>query len=130
MVQRGVAPPTDDIVAQLRKKFPRRKNRVNWPNKERIDRLRHLVEKTELEMDLDESNEKGASSSWKPEVSCESLLDLQNSIQNDFQAIQVQWEDIVLAASRAKKSTGGGLCQLTPWHIKSAVMNSAGNKCA
>ena len=114
MVQRGVAPPTDDIVAQLRKKIPRRRNRVNWPNKERIDRLRNLVEKTELEMDLDEINEKGASSSWKPEVSCEWLLDLQHSIQNDFQAIQVQWEDIVLAASRAKKSTGGGLCQLTP----------------
>ena len=31
MVQRGVAPPTDDIVAQLSSKFPKRKRRVLWP---------------------------------------------------------------------------------------------------
>ena len=42
----------------------------------------------------------------------------------------MQWEDIFVVASRAKKSTGGGLCQLTPWHLRSAILNSAGNKCA
>lgn len=32
-------------------------------------------------------------------------------------------------ASRAK-STGGGLCQLTQWHLKSAILKSPGNRCA
>ena len=51
----------------------------------------------------------------------DSLKELHESIENDFQAVQVQWEDILKVASRAKKSTGGGLCQLTPWHLKSAI---------
>ena len=60
----------------------------------------------------------------------DSLKELRGSIENDFQAVQVQWEDIFVVASRAKKSTGGGLCQLTPWYLRSAILNSAGNKCA
>ena len=56
MVQRGVAPSTDDIVAQLTEKFPPRRNRVSWPNKNRIDELRNLIEKTVIEMDVDENN--------------------------------------------------------------------------
>ena len=31
---------------------------------------------------------------------------------------------------RTMKSTGSGLCKLTPWHLKSAVVNSSGNKCS
>ena len=37
MVQPGVAPSTDDIVTQLTRKFPPRRNKVSWPNKDRID---------------------------------------------------------------------------------------------
>ena len=68
----------------------------------------------------------------KPQIATvsESLEELQKSIEESFQAIQIQWEDVVRVASRAKKSTGGGLCQLTPWHLRSAVLNSSGNKCA
>ena len=133
MVQRGVAPPTADIVDQLKAKFPVRRNEVCWPNHDRINHLRNLVEKTQTQMDLDDdgSIEEEENSIGNSEESLtKSLLDLQKSIQNDFQEVQIQWQDIVLAASRAKKSTGGGLCQLTPWHLKSAVMNSSGNKCA
>ena len=50
------------------------------------------------------------------------LKELQDSIENDFEAVQVQWEDIVKVASRAKKSTGRGLCQLTPGHLKSGLI--------
>ena len=58
MVQRGVAPSTDEIVAQLSKKFPSRKSVVRWPDKEKIDDLRRLVEKIPIEMEVDEcSNE-------------------------------------------------------------------------
>ena len=131
MVERGVAPPTKNIVSQLRSKFPQRKNRVSWPNKDRIERLKNLIEKTVAEMEVDECGDQSGHSIYNGQgVIPDSLRELQKSIDNDFQAIQIQWEDIVKAASRAKKSTGGGLCQLTPWHLKSAVLNSSGNKCA
>ena len=131
MVQRGVAPSTDNIIAQLTKKFPKRERAVSWPDINRINELRNLVEKMVSEMDVDERpDEPGISSSKIEGIMSESLEELQKSIENDFQAVQVQWEDIFKSASRAKKSTGGGLCQLTPWHLKSAVVNSPGNKCA
>ena len=130
MVQRGVAPSTDEIVAQLSKKFPSRKRAVRWPDKDRIDELRRLVEKVPIEMEVDECSNELDSTSEDRELASESLRELQESIQNDFQAVQIHWEDIFKAASRAKKSTGGGLCQLTPWRLKSAVVNSSGNKCS
>ena len=58
MVQRGVAPSTQNIIKQLKEKFPTRKRDVIWPDKNRIDILRNLVEKTVIEMDIDESKDK------------------------------------------------------------------------
>ena len=82
------------------------------------------------EMDVDERPDEPEISSTKVDgIVSESYEEL-FSIENDFQAVQVQWEDIFKSASRAKKSTGGGLCQLTSWYLKSAVVNSPGNKCA
>ena len=46
MVQRGLAPPTQHIISQLKTKFSLRSNEVKWPNKERIDELRSIFEKT------------------------------------------------------------------------------------
>ena len=128
MVQRGVAPSTDSIVSQLMKKFPARRKAVCWPRRERIYELRKLIEEISIEKDVVRAGNIMDLSSKG--VNIESLRVLRESIENDFQAVQVQWQDIVLAASRAKKSTGGGLCQLTPWHLKTAVNNSSGNKCA
>ena len=89
-----------------------------------------MIEKTVQKMDVyDTMEEEDASPANSNRPLTESFIDLQKSLENDFQAVQVQWQDIVLAASRAKKSTGGGLCQLTPWHLKAAVLNSPGNKC-
>ena len=131
MVQRGVAPPTHDILAQLKRKFPPRSNRVSWPDKDRIAELRRLIEKPIVEMDVDESEGRNESTiDDTNRLVTDSLQELKESIENDFQAVQVQWEDIVRVASRAKKSTGGGLCQLTSWHLRTAVLNSPGNKCA
>ena len=53
MVQRGVAPPTENIISQLRTKFPRRRNKVKWPSKSRIEQLRSMVERTVSEMEMD-----------------------------------------------------------------------------
>ena len=135
IVNRGVATLTDDIVKQLKEKFPARARKVKWPKKERILELRRLMESkvglcsesvkenmgsissvTETSMDIDESSS--------------ILTALQESSEFDFQSITVNWENIVQTASKAKKSTGGGLCQLTPWHLKAAVSNSPGNRCA
>ena len=109
MVERGVAPPTKNIVSQLRTQFPRRKNRVSWPKKDRIEKLKNLVEKIVNEMEVDECKDQSERRIYNQEgLILESLRELQKSIYNDFQAIQIQWEDIVKAASRPKKSTGGG----------------------
>ena len=86
------------------------------------------MEKIAVEREVNREGDLEKSSVREPES--ESLRELKESIDNDFQAVQVQWEDIVRSALRAKKSTGGGLCQLTPWHLKTAVANSSGNKCA
>ena len=50
MVQRGVPPSTDNIIAQLRRKFPRRRKLVRWPRKDRINELRALIEKISTEL--------------------------------------------------------------------------------
>ena len=111
MVQRGVAPATNDILEQLKTKFPKRKNTVRWPDRNRIEGLRHLAKKTIVEMELDEccEDENLLEEDVKVADTPESLLELQKSIENDFQAVQVRWEDIVMVASRAKKSWSGTL---------------------
>ena len=82
-----------------------------------------------IEIEVDDHKDEAKQSPCRSEnQKSESLRELKESIDSDFQAVHVQWEDIVRAASRAKKSTGGGLCQITPWHLKSAILNSSGNK--
>ena len=131
MVQRGVAPTTGDIVSQLKSKFPKRKNIVGWPGKKRVDHLRILIKgKAASDIDIDECEDEEKPAVLSNErVKSEALLEMKKSIENDFQAVHVHWEDILKVASRAKKSTGGGLCPLTPWHIRSAILNSSGSKC-
>ena len=76
------------------------------------------------------ASEKGMETEEEIEEENGICSELQESLEYDFQPVVVEWEDIVKTASMAKKSTGGGLCQLTPWHLKAAVTNSSGNKCA
>ena len=88
MVQRGVAPPTENILSQLRSKFPKRKNQVCWPNKDKIEKLRNLVEKIVIEMDVDECKDKTESASHKIEsLIPDSVMELKKSVDNDFQAV-------------------------------------------
>ena len=47
---------------------------------------------------------------------------------SQFKCIGKTYSGLLLP--RAKKLIRGGLCQLTPWHLRSAVLNSAGNKSA
>ena len=58
MFQRGVAPSTNEIITQLQTKFPTRGRAVKWPDKDRIDDLRKLVEKVTIEMNIDEHMDK------------------------------------------------------------------------
>ena len=62
-------------MKQLRTKFPQRKNEVSWPSQDEVEKLRTLIEKTVVSMDVDgcEGNEK--ESVIKPEIPIpESLL--------------------------------------------------------
>ena len=130
-MQRGVASSTDDIVAQLSRKFPIQKNTVKRSSKDRINGLRNIIEKSLNQVDEDNCMEKIEQPiSMSDGLGLESLRELIDSIENDFQAVQVHCEEIVKAASRPKKLTGGGLCQLIPRQLKAAIFNSSGNKCA
>ena len=72
--------------------------------------MRKLVEEIVEEMDVDGGDLKEETTTIDAEgLISDSLKELEKSIQDDFQAVQIQWEDILVVASRAKKSTGGGL---------------------
>ena len=76
--------------------------------KDRIDELRNLAEKIVSVMVVDERpDEPELSMTNIGGIKSEALEELQRSMRNNFQAVQVQWEDIFKSASRAKKSTGG-----------------------
>ena len=60
----------------------------------------------------------------------DSLLNLRELIENNFQATHVHWEDFGMVSFREKKSTGEGRCQLSQWHLRLAVLNPSGNNCA
>ena len=111
--------------------IPTCKSEKRWPNKDRINDLSCHVEQSSTRIEGYDSDKKR-----KPSLSNNGrlLIDSQQKfwevIENNFQAPHVQEEDIVMVGLREKKSTGGWRCQLTPWHLRFAVLNSSGNKCA
>ena len=85
MVQRGVAPSTDKIIAQLNKKFPVREKPVRWPRKDRIDDLRNLVEKITNEMEVDDrKNEIEEPKDKSGALESESLRELKEPLKTIF----------------------------------------------
>ena len=47
-----------------------------------------------------------------------------------FPSISVNKDDILKAASDAKRYTSGGLQQITPWHLKRALFATSDDDCA
>ena len=47
-----------------------------------------------------------------------------------FSSISVNKDDILKAASNAKRYTSGGLQQITPWHLKRALLATSDEDCA
>ena len=47
-----------------------------------------------------------------------------------FPSISVNKDDILKAASNAKRYTSGGLQQITPWHLKRALLATSDEDCA
>ena len=45
-------------------------------------------------------------------------------------SLVVKTEDILQAARGARKLTSGGLQQITPWHLKRALLSSSNEDCA
>ena len=48
----------------------------------------------------------------------------------NYPSLVVNTEDILQAAKDARKLTSGGLQQITPWHLKRAMLSSANDNCA
>ena len=48
----------------------------------------------------------------------------------DFPSLIVNEEDIIKAAKEARRLTSGGLQQITPWHLKRALLASSSDTCA
>ena len=48
----------------------------------------------------------------------------------NYPSLVVNIEDILQAATDARKLTSGGLQQITPWHLKRAMLSSANDNCA
>ena len=48
----------------------------------------------------------------------------------DYPSLVVKTEDILLAARGARKLNSGGLLQITPWHLKRALLSSSNENCA
>ena len=91
MVDRGVAPSTNDIIAQFKMKFPMRRKPVRWLKKQRINELRKLVERIAIYIDVDNANaDIKQSASQSGGLNSASLRELKESIDSDFQAVQVQ----------------------------------------
>ena len=48
----------------------------------------------------------------------------------NYPSLVVKTEDILQAAKNARKLTSGGLQQITPWHLKRAMLSSTNDNCA
>ena len=48
----------------------------------------------------------------------------------EYPSLVVKAKDILQAAKGARKLTSGGLQQITPWHLKRALLSSSNENCA
>ena len=51
-------------------------------------------------------------------------------VKLNYPSLVVKAEDILQAAKGARKLTSGGLQQITPWHLKRAMLSSSNENCA
>ena len=89
MVQRGVAPPTDNIISQLKRKFPVRRKAIQWLRRERIDELSKLVKEI-IAIERDVNPRINIKDLAGKELEAESFRYLKDQIENNFQAVQIQ----------------------------------------
>ena len=89
MVQRGVAPPTDNIISQLKREFPARRKDIQWLRRERIDELSKLVKEI-IAIERDVNPRINIKDLTGKELEVESFRYLKDQIENNFQAVQIQ----------------------------------------
>ena len=159
LLSNGTAPITEATLLQLSSKHPERSKPVCWPDphpretsEPRTGQHQPVIPmgaqmdiaSIHPQMDID-----------RPEETAHPKMDIDNHEEKDpekttanmeietevgwseapepgvgFPSISVNKNDILRAASSAKRYTSGGLQQITPWHLKRALFASSDNDCA
>ena len=146
----GVARPTENIVEELRNKYPTRREHVKWPDD---DEISEEIENAKLLNKLNNLSQAGAlctklklNTGIGPiigEKEPQGRYDVsenppysqpeQKTTDDRHTYRQATWvtsEDIAGAVKRLRKSAGGGPQQITPWMLKQAVEGSTDGSCA
>ena len=106
LMSHDVAPMTDSIVRQLKAKHPPRRAQTSWPSE---DAIRH-------ERAANKPEDEVADTLVPPE-----LRKTANIASREWPSLQIDAKAIEAAASKARRTTTGGLQQITPWHLRQAI---------
>ena len=133
LTSHGVAPITDAVISQLQDKHPGRKMPVAWPTMDEVTRERKRVREEE------ESGSEQARRQDREQLQVEpDLLDRESKIKQQAELeinshvphILMNPDTIESAALEAKKSSSGGLDQITPWLLRRAVETGLNHRVA
>ena len=107
------------VLEELKRLNSPRINDISWPTREEVWKERRRAFKSSKTL----KSRSGSGDGEDDWITAEKFED-------NLLSIEITAEDIINAAKSAKRSTTGGLQQLTPWFLRLAVMHSPGNRCA
>ena len=142
LLSNGTADITDNVLSQLREKHPTRTEPIAhpgpYPGWSDSTKNTHAPNSMELDPDTDDPNG-GVDSqdSHQPATHMNMNIDqgglrapLTENTTLNYPSLVVKTKDILQAAKGARKLTSGGLQQITPWHLKRALLSSSNENCA
>ena len=142
----GVAEPTVEVISELRRKYPKRRQDVRWPNIDEI--MREIDENLESNSPSLENVRVSNTSPEDKRMEIEGIEQKEECAEDDEKERETReekatrWleenssrtfikaESVEIAVKRIRKSTGGGPKQITPWMLKQAVESSTDGSCA
>ena len=126
ILSNGTAPITDSVLDQLAKKHPPRLNTVVRPSPTTYE-SEFKESPNDMDMDIDSEMKDHTAPSTTERTGAHEAMD---NTGLSFPSISVSRDDILQAASSAKRYTSGGLQQITPWHLKRAMQSMSDDDCA
>ena len=143
----GVAEPTPKVVDELKSKYPKRRDKVEWPTDVEISNL--LQEANALDnrasgdltiprnlpvqlkpAQMQNGKPCGVQNGKKQPFGDQGTLGIKPLANEFIGKTFVVAQDIESAVKKMKKSVGGGPQQITPWMIKQAVEGSENGSCS